>query len=132
MATVVVNDAGTTPVDIASDTESKVGSVYTLDGGVVIHYRDRVVEADHIEYDEGTQDLTATGHLHVTGGKNHEEIRASHGTVNLKTQVGRFYDVTGSVGVKTRGQAADVCDQQSVSVYRARGGEDGGGELRGA
>ena len=104
VATVVVNDAGTTPVDIASDTQSKVGSVYALDGGVVIHYRDRVVEADHIEYDEGTQDLTATGHLHVTGGKNHEEIRASHGTVNLKTQVGRFYDVTGSVGVKTGGK----------------------------
>ncbi len=104
VAKALPNDAGTVPVDIASDTESKVGSVYTLDGNVVIHYRDRVVEADHIEYDEDTDDLAATGHLHVTGGKNHEEMRASHGTVNLKTQTGRFYDVTGSVGVKTAGK----------------------------
>ena len=104
VATVMQDDAGTVPVDIASDTQAKAGSVYTLDGTVVIHYRDRVVEADHIEYDEDTQDLTATGHLHVTGGKNHEEMRASHGTVNLKTQTGRFYDVTGSVGVKSAGK----------------------------
>ena len=100
VATVVANDAGTVPVELVSDTQSKVGSVYTLDGNVVIHYRDRVVEADHMEYDEDTNELTATGHLHVTGGKNAEEMRASHGTVNLETQRGRFYDVTGSVGVK--------------------------------
>lgn len=104
VATVIDDKTGTVPVDIVSDTQSKVGSVFTLDGNAVIHYRDRMVEADHIEYDEDTQDLTATGHLHVTGGKNHEEMRASHGAVNLKTQTGRFYDVTGSVGVKSSGK----------------------------
>ncbi len=104
LAKVMPEDEGTVPVDLVSDTQSKVGSVFTLDGSVVIQYRDRVVEADHIEYDQDTDQLTATGHLHVTGGKNHEEIRASHGTVNLKTQVGRFYDVTGSVGIKTGGK----------------------------
>ena len=104
VATVVPDETGTVPVDIVSDTQSKVGSVFTLDGSVVIHYLDRVVEADHIEFDQDTNELTATGHLHVTGGKNHEEMRASHGSVNLKTQMGRFYDVTGSVGVKTGGK----------------------------
>ncbi len=104
VATTVPDDAGTVPVDLVSDTQAKAGSIFLLDGNVVIHYRDRVVEADHIEYDEDTDEVTATGHLHVTGGKNHEEIRASHGTVNLKTQTGRFYDVTGSVGVKTGGK----------------------------
>ena len=42
----------------------------------------------------------ATGHLHASGGANSEEIHASHGHVNVQTQVGAFYDVTGSVGLK--------------------------------
>lgn len=104
VATVVEDDAGTEPVSLDSDTQRKAGGVYTLDGNVVIHYRGRVIEADHVEYDETTDEVTATGHLHVQGGRNREEIRASHGTVNLRTQTGRFYDVTGSVGVKTSGK----------------------------
>ncbi|MGH9597261.1 MAG: LPS-assembly protein LptD, partial [Edaphobacter sp.] len=90
----------TTKVEIESDTQSKLGSRYVLDGNVVITYRDRVVKADHIEYDTDTGELTANGHLHVTGGTNHEDVLASHGTMNLNKQTGRFYDVTGSVGLK--------------------------------
>jgi LPS-assembly protein len=99
-AVVVRQTDGTVPVEIDSDTQTKTGSRYTLDGEVVITYGDRTVQADHIEYDSDTGELTATGHLKVTGGANQEEILASHGTLNLNTQTGRFYDVTGSVGVK--------------------------------
>ena len=130
MATVVADDAGTVPVELVSDTQSKVGSVYTLDGNVVIHYRDRVVEADHMEYDEETNELSATGHLHVTGGKNHEEMRASHGTVNLETQKGRFYDVTGSVGVKRA--PANRSGSGSVSGTAAASGMTNGSPTSGA
>jgi LPS-assembly protein len=93
----------TTAVVMESDTQSKLGNLYVLDGDVVVTYRDRIVNADHIEYDRGTGELTAKGHLHVTGGANHEDIKASHGTMNLNTQTGRFYDVTGSVGLKSVG-----------------------------
>ena len=75
---------------------------------MVITYRDRKVEADHIEYDSETGELTANGHLKVTGGANHENISASHGTMNLKKQTGRFYDVTGSVGLKSRAHKTGV------------------------
>lgn len=85
---------------VDSNTQGKIGDVYTLDGNVVLHYGDRTVEADHVEYDDSTAELTATGHLHLSGGTNSEEIHASHGHVNLATQVGAFYDVTGSVGLK--------------------------------
>ena len=44
------------------------------DGDVVVTYRDREIKADHIEYDTETGELTANGHLHVTGGANHEDI----------------------------------------------------------
>ncbi|HEY0263354.1 MAG TPA: LPS assembly protein LptD [Granulicella sp.] len=88
---------------IESDTQTEQDGRYVLDGNVVITYRDRIVHADHIEYDSNTGDLTATGHLVATGGANHERITASHGTMNLKQQTGRFYDVTGSVGMRQTG-----------------------------
>lgn len=103
-AKVVADEDGTTPLEITSATQSRVGSKYVLDEDVVLKYKDRVVRADHVEYDSETGDLVATGHLKATGGANHEIITASHGTLNLKTQTGRFYDVTGSVGMKTSGK----------------------------
>jgi len=96
-------DDDTTAVMIESDTQSKLDNRYVLDGDVEIHYRDRVIKADHVEYDTETGELTAKGHLHITGGANHEDITASHGTMNLNKQTGRFYDVNGSVGLKNAG-----------------------------
>ncbi len=92
---------------------------------MVIKYRDRLIRADHIEYDKETGEVTANGHLHVSGGPNHEDITASHGTLNLEQQTGRFYDVKGSVGLKNSGHGDDdIRKQQSFSVYRADGGQD--------
>ena len=85
---------------IESDTQSMAGNTFIVDGGVVLTYEDRRVEADHAEYDRETGELTASGHVKVTGGPNAEVIQASHGELNLRTQTGRFFDVTGSVGVK--------------------------------
>ncbi len=84
----------------SSGPQTKTGTRYTLDRDVVITYKDRRVEADHIDYDSETGELNAAGHLKVTGGQNHEMISASHGSMNLKTQTGRFFDVTGSVGLR--------------------------------
>jgi len=89
---------------IESDTQTEKSGYFVLDGNVVVTYGDRTVKADHVEYDSNTGDLTATGHLLVTGGLNSERITASHGTANLKQQTGRFYDVAGSVGMKTTGR----------------------------
>jgi LPS-assembly protein len=96
---VAVPERGT-PVTLESDTQSRQGSLYTLDGRVVVTYENRTLEADHMEYDGDTGDVTVTGHVVASGGTNDEHIRASHGTLNIKTQTGRFYDVSGSVGVK--------------------------------
>jgi LPS-assembly protein len=102
-AEVMPPEDDTTAVTIESDTQSKLGGRYLLDGDVVITYRDRIIKADHIEYDTETGELTANGHLHVSGGPNHEDIVASHGTMNLSKQTARFYDVNGSVGLKNTG-----------------------------
>jgi LPS-assembly protein len=103
VAEVLPDAEKTTPVTIESAQQSRVGNKYFLDGDVLVTYGDRTVQADHIEYDTETGEMIGTGHLKVTGGKNHEVINASHGTLNTKVQTGRFYDVTGSVGVKQTG-----------------------------
>jgi LPS-assembly protein len=102
-AIVVPEAEKTAPVVMESDTQSKTGDRYVLDGDVVITYGNRKVEADHIEYDSATGELEATGHLKATGGPNDEIISASHGTIDLNKQTGRFYDVSGSVGLKSSG-----------------------------
>lgn len=102
MAVVIPQTENTVPVVMESDTQSKTGTRYVLDGNVVITYGDRKVEADHIEYDSATTELEATGHLKTTGGENDESISASHGMMNLNRQTGRFYDVSGSVGLKSK------------------------------
>jgi len=88
--------------------ESRSGNLYVADCHVVITYRNRVLEADHIEYNSDTGDVDMTGHVVVTIADTQERIEASHGTINLKTQMGRFFDVVGSVGAKagSRGQGS--------------------------
>lgn len=90
---------GTKVVIESTNPQTRVGTLYTLDKDVVITYGDRIIKADHIEYDSDTGDVTATGHLEVIGGANSEHILASHGTFNVETQTGTFYDVSGSVGL---------------------------------
>lgn len=82
-----------------ADTQSKHGSVYLLAGNVELHYENHLLRADRISYDEDTHELTAEGNVKLTGGDNDEYIAASHGTYNVTTGTGRFYDVKGSVGL---------------------------------
>jgi LPS-assembly protein len=105
-----------TPIQMESETQSKKGSVTILDGDAVVTYGDRTLYADHIEYDSATDDVTLTGHLLVTGGENDERIQASHGTINVRNQAGRFYDVTGSVGLR-QSPAAGAMGVSQSKVY---------------
>ncbi|HEX4154284.1 MAG TPA: LPS assembly protein LptD [Acidobacteriaceae bacterium] len=82
-----------------ADTQSQHGSVYLLAGNVIVTYGDHTLSADTIRYDSDTDEIEAQGHLRLSGGENDEYLAASHGTYNLKTGTGRFYDVTGSVGL---------------------------------
>ncbi len=92
------------PVRIEALTQTRAGNVWTLSGDVVIHYRGYVIRADKIVYDQATSDLRAQGDLEVTGGPYDVLIRASHGEMNLKAHTARFYNVTGSEGVRTIGR----------------------------
>ena len=82
---------------LQSDTQTKQDDTYTLTGDVEIDYRDHVLRADRITYNSETGDVQAEGHVRLTGGVNDETIEASHGSYNIRTQTGTFYDVSGSV-----------------------------------
>ncbi len=96
--------AADSPVIESKGPQSYRAGIYTLDQEVVITYRDRRVEAGHIVYDSNTGDLTLTGGVQITAGSgqgvDQERIQASHGTYNLQTETGRFYDVEGTYGLK--------------------------------
>jgi len=103
-------------IQMESDTQSHKGDVSILDGHVVLTYGDhRTLRADHIEFDKLSGEVTLTGNLVVSGGENDESIHASHGTINVQTQVGRFYDVTGSVGLRQKPAAsAAIVGQRAI------------------
>ncbi len=81
--------------------QSRSGGHVVLDGSVVMTYGAYRVEADHVDYDEATGVLEATGHLRMHGSKASELVMASRGSMNLRNETGTFYDVSGSVGMRT-------------------------------
>jgi LPS-assembly protein len=97
-------DDNSLPLTIEADQSSRYTNLDRLEGNVIIVYKGHTVRADRVLYDAVTGELTLDGHVDLTGGDNDEHIQASHGTYNLNSQTGKFYDVTGSVGMKTSGR----------------------------
>ena len=93
------------PVRWEAQHQSRVGDVWTLDGQVVVHYRDYILRADKVVYHQSTSELDADGHLGVTGGPEDVDIEASHGDMRLDMHTARFFNVTGSIGVRRAGTA---------------------------
>ena len=101
-AVAATDETPDSPVFCAIQQE-KDGSVYKLHGAVEIHYGTYVIKADEATYNSDTNDATADGHFTLDGGPNDDHLRASHGTYDPELENGRFYDVTGTVGVRFRG-----------------------------
>ena len=91
-------------VTIEAREQEKIGDVYKLRGNVVIHFRNFVVQADDVTYNDATGDVIAIGNLIFEGGPHDEHITATHGTLNTQTETGKFYDVIGMTGAKFRGK----------------------------
>jgi LPS-assembly protein len=79
--------------------QSRHGDIYNAAGNVTLAYEGHLLRADSLTYNDDTGDITAEGHVELSGGSNDEHLQASHATYNLHTQTGRFYDVTGSIGL---------------------------------
>src|SRR6202167_5343076 len=80
----------------------KDGPIYHLRGKAEIDYRTYILHGDRITYSADTGDSELEGHVVLDGGPYDEHVEASHGTYNIRTQVGTFYDVIGTVGLEMR------------------------------
>jgi LPS-assembly protein len=88
---------------ICAIQQEEEGSVYKLHGAVEIYYQNYVLRADEATFDSDKKEVTATGHFALDGGPNDDHIRASHGTYDFDLETGRFYDVTGTTGLRFSG-----------------------------
>jgi LPS-assembly protein len=89
-------------VRIEATTQEKDGPIYKLRGHVEIRYGSYSLYADEVTYNDDTGEVTGEGHMVLDGGPADEHIEASHGTYNLRTESGKFYDVVGTIGVRTK------------------------------
>ncbi len=87
---------------ICAIQQERDGDIYKLHGAVEIYYETYVLKADEATFDSDTNEATAIGHFALDGGPNDDHIRASHGTYNFTSETGRFYDVTGTTGLRFR------------------------------
>ncbi|MFZ0744930.1 MAG: LPS assembly protein LptD [Terracidiphilus sp.] len=92
------------PVRWEAGRQTRVGDTWTLTGGVVVHYRDYILSADRVVYHQSTTELEADGHLQVAGGPDDVVINATNGEMRLNTHTARFFNVTGSTGVRRSGR----------------------------
>lgn len=92
------------PVKWDAARQTRVGDVWTLSGDVVVYYRDYLLHADKVVYQQATSELEAEGHLQVTGGPDDVVINASHGEMRLDMHTARFYNVDGTMGVRRAGR----------------------------
>jgi LPS-assembly protein len=88
--------------------QSKHGDLYSASGNVVLTYTTHVLHADSVTYDANTGDITFQGHVSLSTIDSSEYIEASHGTYNLHSDTGHFYDVHGSVSITTTAPPAPV------------------------
>jgi LPS-assembly protein len=91
------------PVRWEAMHQNRAGDTLTLTGNVVGYYRDYILRADKVIYHQSTSELEAEGHMQVAGGPNDILINASHGDMRLNMHTGRFYNVSGSQGVRPAG-----------------------------
>lgn len=91
-------------VTIKAVQQERVGAIYKLHRDAEIDYGVYVLRADEMTYNSDTGDASADGHVVLEGGPNDEHVEASHGTYNIRSESGRFENVTGSIGARVRGR----------------------------
>ncbi|PYX54643.1 MAG: hypothetical protein DMG76_21045 [Acidobacteria bacterium] len=87
---------------ICAVRQEKEGPIFKLHVRGRIEYGTFTLWADEATYNSDTGDVTLNGHVVLDDSTNNEHVEASHGQYNVRTEVGRFYDATGSIGSRQR------------------------------
>ncbi|WP_082661963.1 LPS-assembly protein LptD [Terracidiphilus gabretensis] len=97
--------AGGEPVSWIADRQTFGNKIATLYNVTEFRYKDYVLSADKVVYHQDTTDLEAEGHVRMVGGPGDLVLMADHGEMQLNTHTGRFYGVTGTIGVRSTGRS---------------------------
>ena len=92
------------PVIIKAGQCEKTENVYKLHGSAEIDFRNYIIRADEMTYNDDSGEATGTGNLLLNGGEYDIHVEASHGTYNVQSGVGKFYDVFGTTGMRLKGK----------------------------
>jgi LPS-assembly protein len=71
-----------TTVQLEADEQRKEGNRYIADGNVQVRHEDKVLRADHAEYDDSTGVLELRGHVQFDSPTQHVEAEQAHYDVN--------------------------------------------------
>jgi LPS-assembly protein len=93
------------PVKWKADRQTWIGHTATLYGVEEFQYRNYVLSADKVVYDQASATLEAEGHLRVVGGPEDVSIQADRGDMQLNMHTARFFNVSGSLGVRRAGRS---------------------------
>jgi LPS-assembly protein len=81
----------------SSGPQRREGDLYIADGNVVVLYGDARLTADHVEYNDATSEVSATGHVHYDFENQHLDADDAH--YNVSTGHGLFHHVRGTVKI---------------------------------
>ncbi len=90
------NTLGLHQVDIRAVSQESDGSIRHLRGMARIETAQSLIQADQIDFNEETGDVTATGNVKYEGFLNGDKIECDHAEFNVDTEIGKYYDVTGT------------------------------------
>ena len=84
--------------ELEAITQTRKGDVTTADGDVDIRYADTRLRADHVEYNDKTNEAVARGHVQLDYNLEHLEATEAH--YNVSTGHGKFQNVHGTFKIE--------------------------------
>ena len=84
----------------SSGAQQHQGSHWIVDNTVDIHYGNQRLRADHVEYDDQTDEVVARGHVQFDFENQHLEADEAH--YNVATGHGTFRNVRGTIAISRR------------------------------
>ena len=94
----------TQEVTIKAYKQGKDHDTYLLQKDAEITFRNYVLRADEITYNDKTGEVTAKGGVVLEGGPHDAHVEAKSADYNVNSESGTFYDVIGSIGTRFRGK----------------------------
>ncbi|HTQ86167.1 MAG TPA: LPS assembly protein LptD [Candidatus Solibacter sp.] len=104
-------------VQLEAQQQRKQGNTFYADGDVDIRYERMRLRADHAQYNSETGEARVTGHVRYD--TEAQSLEAADGSYNMRTGVGTFHSVRGSVRA-VRLSNKNVLVSQNPFLFSAR------------